>query len=94
MAAVNFDNIMKILERIVEWGYTQALPLGEIIGQKLEADIITAMSLYSDIWLVEYSDYWEAINEPVPENVLEKMRGVPGLAELVAWVDKHGNGVW
>ena len=88
------DSVMGILERILDWGYSQPQPLGEIIGRDLEKDIIAAMSLHSDVWLVEHSDYWEAINEPVPEAVLKKMRDVHGLAELVGWIDEHGNGVW
>lgn len=68
---------LDILEALIDWGYGQTVPLGEIIGEDLEKRVYQFVVLNgSDETAEKYSDYWESIWSPMPEVVQERMRGL------------------
>lgn len=63
---------IKLLIRVVSWGYEQT-HIADIFGDDLARDIITFLSLNDDQFLLDNDDYWESVHEPMPEAIKAKL---------------------
>lgn len=91
---MNKYKLAEILNQVIRKVSSGPVHWADIVGQPLANEVVHALQLTSSKYLIRYSDWWEAVNEPIPEDVLVLMREQPRLQGLVEWIDENGNGVW